>query len=163
MSRRFVSRLALVAGTLLVAAQLVPYGHRRTNPPVVAEPSWDAPETRALFFRTCADCHSNATRWPWYARVAPVSWLVVRDVQQGRSHLNVSEWQRAQRDARDAAEELREGKMPLPIYLVAHAEARLAPAEKAALERGLVATFGGGQEGSGRGGRQDRRDDDRDD
>ncbi len=159
-SRRVLTRIALVLAGLLGVAQLVPYGHRRTNPAVVSEPAWDAPQTRALFFRACADCHSNATRWPWYARIAPVSWLVVRDVERGRRHLDVSEWQRPQRHARDAAEELREGKMPLPLYLVAHAEARLTPAESAALEQGLIATFGGDRE---RGERSGRGRDDHDD
>lgn len=72
-----------VLGTLLVlllAIQLVPYGRDHTNPPVVAEPAWDSPATRALFVRACADCHSNQTVWPWYSHVAPVAWLVAHDV-----------------------------------------------------------------------------------
>jgi len=81
--------------------------------------------------------------------VAPVSWLVAHDVQGGRSHLNVSEWNRPQKDADEAAEELRDGKMPLRTYLLAHPGARLSPAEKAELIAGLEATFGT-RSGSGR-------------
>lgn len=147
MKRADLLRVAAVFGGILLAVQLVPYGWRRTNPPVVAEPDWDSPRTRELFQRACADCHSNRTKWPWYSRVAPISWLIVKDVEQGRSHLNVSEWNRPQKDAHEAAEELRDGKMPLPIYLPAHPEARLSAAEKAELVRGLEATFGSERRG----------------
>jgi hypothetical protein len=142
MKRPDLARVAAVLGGIFVLVQLVPYGWSRTNPPVRAEPAWDAPRTRELFFRACADCHSNQTEWPWYSKIAPVSWLVVRDVEVGRSHFNVSEWDRPQEDAGEAAEEVRDGEMPLPIYLPAHPEARLSAAEKAELVRGLAATFG---------------------
>lgn len=134
---------------LALVVQMIPVGADRSNPPVVAEPSWDSPRTEALFARACADCHSNRTRWPWYSWVAPVSWLVAADVENGRRHLNVSEWNRPQKDAREAAEELRDGEMPLPLYLVAHPEARLTGTEKAELIAGLEATFGTEEE-SGR-------------
>ncbi|MBP1641566.1 MAG: heme-binding protein [Acidobacteria bacterium] len=142
----------LLAGALAglaVVIQFLPVGAPRDNPPVRDEPRWSSPRTRDLFFRSCSDCHSNQTRWPWYARVAPVSWLVAHDVQGGRSHLNVSEWNRPQKDADEAAEELRDGKMPLRTYLLAHPGARLSPAEKAELIAGLEATFGT-RSGSGR-------------
>lgn len=142
MKRPDLLRVLALFGGLFLALQLVPYGWRRTNPPVVAEPAWDTPRTRELFFRSCFDCHSNQTRWPWYARVAPVSWLVIKDVEQGRAHLNVSEWNRRQKDAHEAADEVRMDEMPLPIYLSAHPAARLSAAEKSELVRGLEATFG---------------------
>jgi mono/diheme cytochrome c family protein len=142
LGRREVLALAGILGTLFLALQLLPVGAARDNPPVVAEPEWDSPRTRELFLRTCGDCHSNRTRWPWYSRVAPVSWLVAHDVAGGREHLNVSEWHREQRHAEEAAEELRGGEMPLPTYLRMHPEARLSPAERDELLQGLVATFG---------------------
>ena len=72
-----------------LAIQLVPYGRDHTNPPVLAEPAWDAPRTRELFFQACKDCHSNETVWPGYASLAPMSWLVQHDVEEGREHFNV--------------------------------------------------------------------------
>jgi mono/diheme cytochrome c family protein len=135
-------RLALYFGGILLLMQLVPYGWRRSNPPVVAEPAWDSPRTAELFARACADCHSNRTVWPWYSKVAPLSWWIVKDVEEGRSHLNVSEWHRPQEDAEEAAEEVRDREMPLPIYLPAHPEARLTDAEREELARGLERTFG---------------------
>jgi hypothetical protein len=142
LTRREAGLFAAVLLGLFVVIQFLPMGGERSNPPVVAEPPWDSPRTRELFLRTCGDCHSNQTRWPWYSRVAPVSWLVTADVAGGREHLNVSEWHRAQKDADEAAEEFCERKMPLPIYLPAHPEARLEGAERDELLRGLVATFG---------------------
>lgn len=136
--------------------QLLPLGSPRSNPPELGEPAWDSPRTAELFYRTCGDCHSNRTRWPWYSRVAPASWLVTADVAGGREHLNVSEWTRPQRHADEAAEELREGKMPLKGYLAVHPEARLSEAEKRELVAGLVATFGEEQERPRRGGERRR-------
>ena len=102
-------RTVLLAGiALLVAAQAIPYGPSRTNPTVVEEPQWDSPMTRELASRACFDCHSNETEWPVYSRIAPVSWLVARDVQEGRAVLNFSEWQRPQEEAGEAAKTVTE-------------------------------------------------------
>lgn len=127
---------------LFIVIQFLPVGGDRDNPAVLAEPVWDSPETRATFFRSCADCHSNETEWPWYSYVAPVSWLVTSDVEEGRSEFNVSEWGRAEQHGDEAAEEVEEEKMPLPIYLPLHPEARLSESERAKFVEGLVATFG---------------------
>jgi mono/diheme cytochrome c family protein len=120
----------------------VPYGRDHANPPVSAEPAWDRPETRETFFRACKDCHSNETEWPWYGAVAPVSWLLQHDVDEGREHFNVSEWGRKKNDGDEAAEMVREGEMPPWFFLPAHPEARLSAAEQRAFVAGLVATFG---------------------
>src|SRR3954471_20544503 len=77
---------------LLLAIQLLPVWLLQTDPPVVAEPTWDRPQTRSLAQRACFDCHSNETQWPLYTRVAPVSWLVTFDVLRGRRNLNFSAW-----------------------------------------------------------------------
>lgn len=164
MKRPRLSRVLLLLAGLLLAIQLVPYGWNHTNPAVVAEPKWDTPRTRELFFRACADCHSNATKWPLYSRVAPVSWLVASDVEEGRSKLNVSEWNRPQKDAHEAAEELQKGAMPLPIYLPLHPDARLSTGEKAELVAGLAATLGSeGGKGPGEQGRESGEKDEDDD
>jgi mono/diheme cytochrome c family protein len=133
--------LGVLAG-LFVLLQAVPYGRAHRNPPVVAEPSWDRPETRALAVRACYDCHSNETKWPWYSHVAPISWLVQRDVDQGRTALNFSEWNRGQKEAHEAAETVQEGEMPLRAYLFAHPEAHLSGSERQSLVLGLSATLG---------------------
>jgi hypothetical protein len=136
-------RLVIIAVVLFGAVQVVPYGRDHANPPVQKEPAWDSARTRETFFRVCKNCHSNETEWPWYSSVAPFSWLVQYDVDRGRSHFNVSEWGRKERNKGDeAAEEVREGEMPPWYYLPTHPEARLSKAEREEYAAGLVRTFG---------------------
>ena len=138
--------IVLGALALFALAQLVPIS--RTNPPV--EEAVDAPpEVRAILERSCYDCHSHATRWPWYAHVAPASWLVARDVNEGREHLNFSTWNRY--DAKERVENLgaiddmvSEGEMPLWFYLPLHPDARLSDADRAALRAWTEAVAGPG-------------------
>lgn len=130
----------LVVGFLII--QLIPAGRNHDNPPVLGEPAWDSPQTKQLFYQACGDCHSNETVWPWYSNIAPVSWLVQNDVDDGRAHLNVSEWGTRGMEADDAAGLIRAGEMPLPIYLVMHPKARLNVADKQSLIKGMSATFG---------------------
>lgn len=125
----------------LLVIQVIPYGRAHTNPPVVQEPAWDTPATRELARRACFDCHSNETEWPAYSNVAPASWLIQKDVDQGREHLNFSEWQRPQEHADDAAEQLREKEMPLPHYIWLHGQAKLTDAEREQLAASLSKMF----------------------
>ena len=136
------SRVAfwLLAGFVVI--QFVPYGRHHQNPPIMGEPAWDAPATRDLAKQACFDCHSNETTWPAYSRVAPVSWLVQHDVDEGRAALNFSEWQRPQKEAADAAKETREGEMPPDIYMLMHGHARLGDADRDRLVSGLERTLG---------------------
>lgn len=122
-------------GGVLVLIQLV--RPAQTNPPVtglIQAP----PEVMTLLKRSCWDCHSNESIWPWYAQVAPMSWLVTKDVNDGRKHLNFSEWQgyeegRKLKKLEEIAEEVGEGEMPLAIYVPMHPEAKLTEAEKKVL------------------------------
>ena len=137
-------KILMVFGVLVALAlliQLVPYGRNHTNPPVVAEPNWDSAETKALYDRACADCHSNDTVWPWYSNIAPVSWLVQRDVEEGRRHLNTSVWGTQRIETGEIGEVILEGEMPPQVFLITHPEARLTKAEKQALAQGLLASF----------------------
>jgi hypothetical protein len=146
--RRSWKRLLLYAlgalAALFVLIQAVPYGRDHTNPPVLKEPAWDSPQTRAFAVDACFDCHSNQTKWPWYTNVAPVSWWVESHVKGGRSSLNFSEWNRQQdTGVSDIVESVQSGSMPPSYYTVMpnHSGARLSKGEKAAFVRGLEATF----------------------
>ena len=75
--------LVLACVGLLIAIQLIPVWLLQTNPPARSEPRWNSAQTNTLVHRSCFDCHSNATTWPWYSRVAPVSWLTTYDVVAG--------------------------------------------------------------------------------
>jgi len=141
-TKKIIKYTAIGFVVSFAAIQLVPYGRDHDNPPVTQDAPWDSPRTRELAQRGCFDCHSNETTWPWYSKVAPVSWLVQADVDEGREHLNFSEWDKPQRDAHEAAEEVEEGKMPLDIYTWTHGEAVFTDAERAELIAGLRASFG---------------------
>jgi hypothetical protein len=128
-------RAAAATLVVAVAAQFVPV--HRTNPPVRFEVEAPA-EVRSIIERSCYDCHSNRTRWPWYSHVAPVSWLVVRDVHRGRKELNFSEWPTFDFEAQDhlmsgIAKQVDRGTMPLAIYVVMHPDARLTLEERQTL------------------------------
>ena len=135
-------------GLLVVLAgiQLVPYGRNHKNPAGGREIVWDSPRTEQLMTDACMDCHSNLTRWPWYSNVAPVSWLVQRDVDEGRSELNLST---GEVELEEMIETIREGSMPPWQYKPTHPGARLSEQEKQDLIRGLEATFGAASAGSG--------------
>ncbi len=148
----------VLLGALVLGIQLVPYGRNHANPPVRQEPQWDRPETRQLAQRACFDCHSNETKWPWYASVAPVSWFTQRHVDKGRLKLNLSEWDLTQKEARDAVKIVQKGEMPLRSYTLAHPQARLQPAEQQLLMAGLKATL---QDQSGTSRARHHEDDDR--
>jgi hypothetical protein len=136
--------LKIVKWLLLAAVliQFIPFGHDHSNPPTTKEPAWDSPQTRDLIVRACFDCHSNQTGWRFYSYVAPVSWLVARDVNQGRRHLNFSQWDQPQKHAKDVAEQVKTGEMPLWFYLPLHPSAKLSDAEKQALIDGAARSLG---------------------
>ena len=137
--------LGILVGLFLLV-QLVPYGRTHSNPPTIVEPAWDSPRTRELAARACFDCHSNKTRWPWYANIAPFSWAVQLDVEAARSIINFSEWDRRYPLAGYASRRVSTGMMPPYKYRMAHPEANLTPEERAELARGLAATIGGPDE-----------------
>ncbi len=131
--------LGLIVLALLI--QLIPYGQNHSDPPVLAEPQWDNPQTRALAVRACFDCHSNQTVWPWYTNVAPFSWLIQRDVDRGRQRLNFSNWTGRVREVGEVSRTIDRGDMPPWYYVVLHPSAGLSSQEKAQLIQGLNVTL----------------------
>jgi hypothetical protein len=127
--RRAVVRIAQVGIVLFLLIQLVPYGWTKENPPVAQDAPWPDDESARLARDACYDCHSNETEWPVYSYVAPMSWLVRRDVEEGREELNFSEWPDGAGELDDAVETLREGEMPPSQYALLHPAARLSDAE----------------------------------
>jgi len=145
---RKLGYVALGLLILFLLVQLVPYGRSHTNPSTRQEPPWPSPAVRELTVRACFDCHSNEVRWPWYSHVAPVSWLVQWDVDQGRADLNFSEWATGrEQEADDLAEVVRDGSMPVWQYLILHPDGRLSGDEKDTLAAGLTTLQG--SEGGG--------------
>ena len=139
--RKIVLPLTGVCAVVFAAVQFVPvYAH--TNPHVSPEKAIAAsidmpPQVQAIMRKACMDCHSDETRWPWYSNVAPMSWLVVRDVERARKVMNLSEWSdglgrkkgRAAGALLAACEGVKSKRMPLPQYQMMHPEANLSPDE----------------------------------
>jgi len=133
--KKLLPKILLGLGVVLVLIQFV--RPEQTNPPVTGDIN-APPEVAKVLRKSCYDCHSNETTWPWYSKVAPVSWLVTRDVNEGRKELNFSEWQsfadkRKDKKFEEIADEVGEGEMPMAIYLPMHPEAKLSDAEKTLL------------------------------
>lgn len=133
--KRWILRIVVVLAVLFLGIQFVPAG--RTNPPAT-KPLAASPEVMTILRRACFDCHSNETDWPWYAYVAPASWLVVHDTDEGRAELNFSHWgdmtEKKRISAASECVELAEGgEMPLEPYVWMHPEAKLTPADIAVL------------------------------
>ena len=128
----------LLAGIVVLAgAQLIR--------PAQTNPSTDASQTLqaampagdpavAAIGRACADCHSNETIWPWYSKVAPVSWLVAHDVNDARRHVNFSKWStyspaQQQKHLKESCDEVTRGDMPMWYYTIIHTDSKLSPAD----------------------------------
>jgi hypothetical protein len=146
---KWIRRIVVTGVVVFIAIQLVPYGRDHKNPAVVADAPWPSDDVRRLARAACYDCHSNETHWPWYSNVAPMSWLVQRDVDDGRKALNFSVWPDDEAD--DLHDPVEDGEMPPRNYLLLHPDAKLSSAEKARLVEALE------QLESGDSGRQRRR------
>lgn len=130
--KKWLARAGMVLVVALIAIQFVPI--ERANPPVESDVPL-ATELKTVLRRSCYDCHSNETTWPWYARVAPVSWLVANDVKGGRREVNFSAWSqytenRRARKLREIVEQVEQNKMPQWYYVLLHPEAKLSASEK---------------------------------
>ena len=159
--RKVLLRAGLGLLAVAVLLQLVPYGRDHTNPPVTQDAPWPNGRARELATAACYDCHSNQTRWPPQSFVAPFSWLLTRDVEQGRDELNFSTWDSDHGEADDAAEAVAEGSMPPRRYVLVHPDARLSDAERQVLADALEAMDrgrgrGGDRSGPGGGDGEDR-------
>jgi hypothetical protein len=137
--RRWLTWGLIGVAVVFGAMQLVPYGWSHPNPEVTRDAPWPSEQARALAVDACYDCHSNETDWPIYSYVAPMSWLVRRDVEQGRDELNFSTWDEDDNEAEDAAETIEEGEMPPSRYTILHRDADLSDEEEQVLIDALLA------------------------
>jgi hypothetical protein len=130
---------AIAAGGGSLIHPFGPLGTPESNQTIFREAQID-PETLAIVQRACQNCHSQQTVWPWYSHVAPVSWMIAHDVQQARSHMNLSRWQDYSTDQRllllsAIGSAVRNREMPLQRYLLLHPEARLTGTEREQIYR----------------------------
>ncbi|MBI4908777.1 MAG: heme-binding domain-containing protein [Acidobacteria bacterium] len=133
------------AGSVVMVAAAFAFGQPRNNPPVDPQHSIEVAQqvpadVGRMLSRACMDCHSYETRWPWYARIAPMSLLVERDVERSRRALNFSEWTvgagkrpgTALGALMASCVAVQSGRMPLRPYRMLHKDAHLSAAEKTA-------------------------------
>ena len=135
--RRLLKLAALAPAVLFISLQFV--RPNKANPPVDQSQTIESrvritPEVAGIFERACKDCHSNQTEWPWYSRVAPVSWYVADHVEHGREDMNFSEWSTYDRERADwllgaMCMTTERGRMPLPSYTRMHRPAKLSPSD----------------------------------
>ena len=130
--------LLFVLAAIFLIIQFVPYG-RPSNQPLAGKEIFqvaDVPaDVETLLKNACFDCHSQMTKFPWYSNVAPVSWLVARDINEGREHLDFSLWGDFTKKEKlkvldKIGDEVSEKNMPMQIFTLMHAEARLTDAER---------------------------------
>ena len=133
----------LLAGalTVFVLIQFIPYGHTRTNPPVVSEPKWSSSQARALVKEHCFQCHSNETEWTWYSNIAPGSWLIAWDVIKGRKEFNFSDWQHKPVEVDEMVEQIQKGEMPPIQYWIVHPGSRMNVQQKQELISALESSI----------------------
>ena len=140
-------RLAWGALVVLIVIPFVPVA--RTNPPIETEiPTPD--EVKSVLRKACFDCHSNKTAWPWYSRVAPVSWLLSHYVEEARDEMNFTAWNRIEpgkqaKQIEEVWEEVEGGHMPPWIYLIVHSELR-----PSAQDRDILRVWASGAEHTSR-------------
>ena len=133
------AKVATAAALVFAGLQLIPVDRR--NSPIDQSRTFFATETppagvEAILRRSCLDCHSNQTRWPWYSYVAPVSWIVADDVHKARRQMNLSEWAGYSEKKREErlngiCEQVVNGDMPEGKYALIHRRARVSKDESA--------------------------------
>ena len=138
---KFLKILIIILVAALIVLQFVP--NKMPENAVAGKDdlisSGALPEDISSILRTsCYDCHSSQTSYPWYSKVAPASWLLAKDVREGRDELNFSEWGSLSKrkqigKLRKIKEEVASGAMPLKNYLIIHRHAKLSPEQKNAL------------------------------
>lgn len=138
---RLAPRIGLALVALLLLIQLIPYGRGHSNPPVTQAARWTDPQAEQLATQSCYDCHSNLTKWSWYSNIAPVSWLVQSDVDEGRDVFNFSEWDKGAPDLGEMVEQVSDGSMPPRKYTLPHPSASLSSSDKQILIRGLESLY----------------------
>ncbi len=164
--KQILGILGAVIVVILLVLSVQATAKNRSNPPILAEPQWDSPETRQLAERACFDCHSNQTKWPLYSALPIVGGLIEKHVIDARQKLNFSEWGTGrEQEAEEASEKVfdpmhyaEEDFLPQPPYSWLHPKARLTQAEREQLAQGLTATLGGTGEVGGQ--EENEQDDD---
>jgi hypothetical protein len=139
--KRVLKWVVIVLVVLFIGAQV--YRPSLTNPPVDESKSIGAtthmtPEVAAILERSCKDCHSSKTEWPWYSNVSPVSWYLKNHIDDGRRALSLSDWgtyaqRKRETKLHEICEQVEAGQMPIKSYLLLHPSAKLSDDDRRVL------------------------------
>lgn len=134
----------ILLGLVAIVVILQFFRIEKTNPAVIAENDFITvhqpnEEVATLLKSACYDCHSYETNYPWYSNIAPISWWLADHIEEGREHLNFSEWgtyseKKSKHKLHECEEEVEEGEMPLDSYTWTHSEAKLSDEQREMLE-----------------------------
>ena len=139
--KKIVLFIVIGGVVLLGLIQFIPLGKNHVNPATVSEPQWASPEARALVKEHCFQCHSNETDWPWYSNIAPASWLIQFDVDNGRRKFNFSDWNNKPGELKELTGAIQEGEMPPIQYWMFHPNSHLNSQQKQALIEALKSSI----------------------
>lgn len=139
--------ITLIAAVIII--QFIPVD--KTNPEtvkgndIISMTNADK-EISEILKRSCYDCHSNDTKYPWYSKIAPVSWYLKAHIKEGREHFNFSEWksydyEKQVKISQESIEEVKDNEMPLKSYTLIHSEAKLSADKKEKITRWFTAEF----------------------
>lgn len=141
MLKKIVKISLIIVGVAFIAGQFIRPDF--SNPPVVQSETLNAstevpPDVQAVLARSCSDCHSNETRYPWYSKVTPFNWFLAGHIEDGRKEMNLSVWntytpRRKMKKLEEICEQVEQAEMPLPSYLWIHRDAVLAEGDAALL------------------------------
>ena len=137
MNKARVKKVILALAVFFIVKQFVQ--PQRTNPSIIPSRTLAAhvkvpEEVQSILMRACGNCHSNQTVWPWYSHIAPLSWIITDDVDEGRRHMNFQDWEariskQPAAPPLDICKEVQEKGMPPFTYRMMHGDARLTPQE----------------------------------
>jgi hypothetical protein len=135
-----VKKILVVVLSLFILVQF--FGPDKTNPPVTADLIAEV-NVKTILKTSCYDCHSNQTNYPWYSHIVPISYFLMNHVNEGREHLNFSDWGnldslKKEKKLAEIWEEVEEDHMPLSSYLKLHPEAELSKSQKETIRKWAV-------------------------
>ncbi len=132
-----MKKLLITLTLVFIGIQFIPMNVPADLPVKDGDPLTAPEEIQAILKRSCFDCHSSHTKFPWYSSVAPVSWFTKYHVKEGREHMNFSTWNSYSDEKKlkylQKIPKAIKSKMPLPSYLIIHKEAKLSDADKKAI------------------------------
>ena len=139
---RIINIIFIIVLLALLGIQFIPI--KKTNP-IITQDIQAPMEVKSILRNSCYNCHSNETKWPWYSNFAPVSWMIINDVDDARNKMNFSTWnkisfEKKEELKKDIWDEIRQEDMPLTLYTYVHPESKLDLLQKNIIKKWITGT-----------------------